>query len=52
MRLTSIYRGYEHHISAPQHNPLRVGTLSDIPGDVADYLGIGRDQLALELFGE
>ncbi|MFQ6028113.1 MAG: type II toxin-antitoxin system HicA family toxin [Dehalococcoidia bacterium] len=50
MRLTSTYRGYEHHITIPRHNPLRIGTLSSILGDVASYLEIDREQLALELF--
>ncbi len=50
MRLTSTYRGYQHHVSVPRHNPLRVGTLSGILGDVADYLEIDQDQLEQELF--
>ena len=50
MRLTSTYRGYEHHVSVPRHNPLRVGTLSGILGDVADYLEIDQNQLEQELF--
>ena len=50
MRLTSTCRGYEHHVSVPRHNPLRVGTLNGILGDVADYLKIDQDQLEQELF--
>ena len=30
MRLTSVYSGYEHHVTVPSHNTLRVGTLNDI----------------------
>jgi hypothetical protein len=52
MRLTSTYRGYQHHVSVPRHNPLRVSTLNDILEDVAVYLGIARDRLVLELFDE
>ena len=50
MRLASNYKGYEHRISIPTHNPLKVGTLSGVLGDVANYLKIGEGQLARELF--
>ena len=49
MRLASDYKGYEHRISIPIHNPLKVGTLSGVLGEVA-YLEIGEGQLARELF--
>ena len=51
MRLTSTSKGYEHHVSVPRHNPLRVGTLDAILGDVAEYLEIEQDELMQELFG-
>ena len=50
MRLSSDYRGYEHRITIPFHNPLKVGTLSGVLGEVADYLEISERQLARELF--
>jgi len=49
MRLTTQENG-EHHITIPRHDPLRVGTLSAILGDVADHLGITRNELARRLF--
>ena len=52
MRLTSVYSGYQHHVTVPSHSALRVGTLNDILGDVSTYLGIDQDLLAMELFGE
>ena len=51
MRLASTFRGYEHHVSVPRHNPLKVGTLDDIIGNVAEYLEIGQDELTQKLFG-
>ena len=45
------YMGYSHNVSVPRHNPLRVGALDDILGDVAEYLEIGQDELMRELFG-
>jgi len=50
MRLTSTSKGFEHHITIPRHKPLRVGTLSNIVNEIADYLEIERQKLAEELF--
>jgi len=41
----------QHHITIPNHNPLRLGTLNSILGDVAAHLKISRDELAQKLFG-
>ncbi|MHB8619725.1 MAG: type II toxin-antitoxin system HicA family toxin [Chloroflexota bacterium] len=51
LRLTTTVRGHEHHITIPNHDALRVGTLSGILEDVAAYLGESRDKVAEELFG-
>ncbi len=51
IRLTSSIRGTEHHITIPAHSPLKVGTLSAVLGDVAEYLDLERERLAQELFG-
>ena len=45
MRLASNFMGYEHHVAVPRYNPLKVGTLDDILGDVAEYLEIGQDEV-------
>lgn len=50
MRLTSLSKGAEHHITIPKHKPLRVGTLSSILKDVAEYLEMDRQSLLEELF--
>ncbi len=50
MRLASNFMGYEHHVAVPRHNPLKVGTLDGILGDVAEYLEIEQDELMRELF--
>lgn len=44
-------RNGEHHVTVPRHHPLRVGTLSGILGDVAEHLGVERDELIQDLFG-
>ena len=50
LRLTSTYKGSEHHITIPLHTSLKVGTLSGILSDVAAYLDTDRETLAEELF--
>ena len=44
LRLTTEQRG-EHHITIPNHCPLKVGTLSGILKDVSQHLGISRNEL-------
>jgi hypothetical protein len=41
----------EHHISIPNKNPLRLGTLSMILGLIANHFGMTREELAEQLFG-
>jgi hypothetical protein len=40
-----------HHLTVPAHDPLKVGTLAAILGDVAAHLEIERDELLRRLFG-
>jgi predicted RNA binding protein YcfA (HicA-like mRNA interferase family) len=40
-----------HHITVPNHNPLRVGTLAAIIADVAAHRHLDRDDLIRTLFG-
>ncbi len=49
VRLTTTESG-EHHVTVPNHDPLRLGTLSAILGAVAAHHGIDRDQLLKRLF--
>jgi len=50
VRLQSGVRGYVHRLTVPDHKTLRLGTLSAILSDVADYLNIERSKLEQELF--
>ncbi|MBX9661326.1 MAG: type II toxin-antitoxin system HicA family toxin [Nitrospiraceae bacterium] len=50
LRLTTYEHG-EHHLTIPQHAPLRIGTLSAILADVAAHFDITREQLLEQLFG-
>ena len=40
----------QHHVRIPAHDPLKVGTLSGILGDIAIHLKIERDELLRRLF--
>jgi predicted RNA binding protein YcfA (HicA-like mRNA interferase family) len=48
-RLTT-QKGGQHHITIPMHDALRIGTLAGILDDVADHLGMSRNELAEQLF--
>jgi len=51
MGLTSRIKGTEHQVTCPDHDPVGVGTSSQILGDVAAYLKLSRDELGKTLFG-
>jgi len=48
LRLTTTERG-QHHVTIPNHDPIKVGTLSGILGDVAAHFKISREELALRV---
>ncbi len=50
LRLTTTEHG-QHHVTIPNHNPMRVGTLAGILGDVAAHFEISRDELVQRVFG-
>lgn len=49
LRLTTS-EGGEHHLTIPQHDPLKVGTLAGILSDVAAHFQMSRDELLHRLF--
>lgn len=49
IRLTSAVRGYQHHVTLPRHDALKVGTLAAILSDVAEYLELDRADLVEQL---
>jgi predicted RNA binding protein YcfA (HicA-like mRNA interferase family) len=51
MRLTTSREG-EHHVTIPRADPLRVGTLSGILGEVARHFNMPIDELAGRLFAK
>jgi predicted RNA binding protein YcfA (HicA-like mRNA interferase family) len=49
IRLTTTVQGI-HHLTVPKHNPVRVGTLAKILGEVALHFGISREEVTSRLF--
>jgi hypothetical protein len=41
----------EHHITIPNHDPLKIGTLSSILSEVANHLSKTKEEVVEELFG-
>jgi predicted RNA binding protein YcfA (HicA-like mRNA interferase family) len=50
IRLTTDQFG-QHHITVPNHDPIKIGTLSAILADVAIHLKKSKDEFLRELFG-
>ena len=50
LRLTRN-EGGEHHVTIPNHDPLRIGTLAAILDSVAKHLGVSREELLERLLG-
>jgi len=49
LRLTTRQQG-EHHVTVPDHSPLKIGTLAGILGDVGQHFGRSREQIVKQLF--
>ena len=41
----------QHHVTIPNHDELRIGTLAGILNDVAAHHGLSREELLSRLFG-
>ncbi|MHB8973804.1 MAG: type II toxin-antitoxin system HicA family toxin [Pirellulaceae bacterium] len=48
----STNRNGEHHVTVPNHDPLKIGTLVGILHDVAEHLELDRDMLLDEMLDE
>ena len=50
IRLTSRYKNEQHNITIPAHNPIKIGTLNNILREIADYVGLSKEELTRKLF--
>lgn len=41
----------EQHLTVPDHNPIKIGTLNAILKEVAEQTGLDRNQLLSKMFG-
>ena len=49
IRLTTKQNG-SHHITIPDHSPIKIGTLSNILRNIANHLQLSKEQLIEDLF--
>jgi predicted RNA binding protein YcfA (HicA-like mRNA interferase family) len=49
IRLTTQENG-EHHITIPNHSPIKIGTLSAILRDIESHFDVTREELINQLF--
>ncbi len=47
--ILTTQRGGEHHITVPNHRPIKVGTLQDILKDIASHHNLSVDELLQQL---
>jgi len=50
IRLTRKIEGRDQHITVPNHNPIQIGTLSDILKDVASHLRTSKEEIINKLY--
>ena len=51
MTLAVVFRGVEHSVTIPRHNPLKAGTLASILADVAQAHEVAPGTVRIKLFG-
>ena len=51
IRLTRKTTETEHHITIPNHDPIKLGTLNNILNDISLHLNISKKDLLNKLFG-
>lgn len=49
IRLTTIERG-QHHITVPNHDPIKIGTLSGIISDIANHFQTTKEDITEKIF--
>lgn len=51
IRLTTLEKG-QHHITIPNHDPIRIGTLSSILSEIADHFQTSKEEIVKRLFSD
>ncbi|MDQ3021574.1 MAG: type II toxin-antitoxin system HicA family toxin [Bacteroidota bacterium] len=50
IRLTYSNDNLSHHITIPNHNPIKIGTLNNILKDLSDFLKKSKDEILTKYF--
>lgn len=50
IRLTAVINSEEHHLTIPNHTPIKIGTLNSILTDVASRNKLSKEEIILRLF--
>jgi len=50
IRLTSNVQGRAHHITVPDHDYVKIGTLNSILNDLSESLGKSKEEIVKDLF--
>lgn len=50
IRLTWIKDNLSHHITIPNHNPIKIGTLNNILKDLSDHFKVSKDEILSKYF--
>ena len=50
IRITSSFKGNEHHITIPSQKSLKIGTLNNIINDIIEYLEMDKKNFIIQLF--
>lgn len=50
IRLTAVVEDKIHHITIPNHNPLKIGTLNNILNDLSNIHRIPKQEIIKKLF--
>ncbi|MBS1486216.1 MAG: type II toxin-antitoxin system HicA family toxin [Bacteroidetes bacterium] len=50
VRLTCIIEDGQHHITIPNHDPIKIGTLSKILSEIAQVHQISKEEIVNKLF--
>jgi predicted RNA binding protein YcfA (HicA-like mRNA interferase family) len=50
IRITTLQKG-QHHLTIPNHDPIKIGTLSSILSDIAQHFSITKEELIRKIWG-
>ena len=51
IRMSAFFSGATHHITIPNHDPIKIGTLSAIIKDIAENRNMSKEEITNTLFG-